>query len=61
MSTTPKEFINLVRFTTGRRIFTARQVRAVAVALNLPELVAHGCAARQRIKHGLHLAKLIWE
>lgn len=41
METTPRAFIKLVLFTTGRRIFALRHVRAAAVALNLPDLVTH--------------------
>lgn len=41
MTITPKNLIKLVRFTTGRRIFTMRQVRRAAVALNVPELIDH--------------------
>lgn len=41
MDTTLRQLITLVRFTTGRRIFTMRQVREQAVAMNLPDIVAH--------------------
>lgn len=41
MDTTIRGLIKLVRFTTGRRIFTLRQVREQAVAYNLPDVVGH--------------------
>ena len=39
MTTTPRQLINLVRFTTGRRIFTNRHVRQAAVAVGLHEVL----------------------
>lgn len=41
METTPRQLISLVRFTTGRRIYVYRQVRAAAQSLNQPTLVDH--------------------
>lgn len=41
MDTSLRGLIRLVRFTTGRRIFTLQEVRAQAVAHNLPDVVAH--------------------
>ena len=45
MATTPRQLIKLVVFTTGRRIYALRKVRATALALSLTDLVAHIDAA----------------